>query len=163
MVGNRHGGGRRFPARSMLQISVVKARLLRGAWRRALVVLLGAALGATFGLERLGARSSRAPSVGPAVRPAFTSRAEPPNAERQCLLELAELAKLPESTLPAVDVPELRAQLLGRTKNVPVLFLSQPEVAKGNPLADTLRRALETVSGVQVRVRHRDIRQASTA
>ena len=131
----------------MLQILVVKARLLRGVWLRALVVLLGGVLGAAFGLHRLGALGRQALRGAPAARPAFASRAEPPDADRRCLAELAELANLPELTLPAVDAPELRAQLLGRTKNVPVLFLSQPEVAKDNPAADALRRELEASPG----------------
>src|SRR6185436_2705096 len=129
--------------RSMLQILVVKARLLRGACLCALVVLLAA----TLGPDQFGGLGRHAQSVVPAARPAFSNRTAPPDAERQCQVLLAELARLPELALPGVDTPELRAQLLGRTKHVPVLFLSQPEVAKDNPLADALRRSLETSPG----------------
>jgi hypothetical protein len=131
----------------MLQILVVKARLLRGVWLRAFVVLLGGALGATLGLHRIAALGSHRPHVVPALRPVPAALAETPDADRQCLAQAAQLADLPELVLPATDAPELRAQLLGRTKNVPVLFLSQPEVAKHNPAADALRGALEASPG----------------
>jgi hypothetical protein len=131
----------------MLQILVVKARLLRGAWLRALVVLLGAVLGATLGVQRISALARQAPRHAPALRPVPASRTETPNADRQCLAQAARLADLPELTLPATDTPELRAQLLGRTKNVPVLFLAQPQPAGNNPAADALRQALEASPG----------------
>ncbi|HXK19893.1 MAG TPA: hypothetical protein VNG33_18915 [Polyangiaceae bacterium] len=131
----------------MLQILVVKARLMRGAWRRALVVLLGGALGAALAFHRLSERGHVGLSLVPAPGPARLSRAESPDIDRQCLAQVAELSSLPALTLPVTDSPELRAQLLGRTKNVPVLFLSQPEAAKDNPVADALRQALETSPG----------------
>ena len=131
----------------MLQKLVVKARLLRGAWARTLVVLLGGALGAALGLARVGAVAGQAPSTAPAAGPAVAARAEAPDADRACLAQVAQLAALPELALPVVDMPELRAQLLGRTKNVPLLFLAQPEAAKDNPAADALRQALEASPG----------------
>ena len=146
LVGNRHGGGRRFPGRSMLQISVVKARLLRGVWLRALVVVLGGALGAALACQQLSVRRAGQSAV-PAARPVGPRRVAEHDLDGPCLAQAAELAKLPALALPASDAPELRAQLLGRTKNVPVLFLSRPEVAKDNPPADALRQALETSPG----------------
>ena len=51
----------------MLQILVVKARVLRGVWVRALAVLLSGALGGVLGLRR---GVAPAPAVAaPALRP----------------------------------------------------------------------------------------------
>src|SRR6187549_1121409 len=73
---NRHGGGRRFLRRSMLQISRVKARVLRAARWRALAVLAGAALGGLLALQRTpdgGASAARGGgSVASSLRPGAT-------------------------------------------------------------------------------------------
>ena len=129
----------------MLQILVVKARLLRGAWARTLVVLLGGVLGGVVGLQRLRAHGN-AVSRAPAPRPALAVHAEP-DLDADCLAEQARVAGLADVTLPPTDLPELRAQLLGRTKNAPVLFLSRPESAPNNPTAETLRQLLEASPG----------------
>ena len=138
----------------MLQILVVKARLLRGAWVRALAVLLSGALGGALALHRAHPQAAVAgpgragmagvPALGPAQRGEPEHEAE---VDRECLARRAELWKRPELALPATDAPDLRAQLLGRTKNVPVLFLSRPEPEPANPAADALRGALEAAPG----------------
>ena len=114
----------------MLQILVVKARLLRGVWVRALAVLLGSALGGALGLQRVRgvapAQAVGAPALGPVVLVSTAASADEA-ADRECLVRRAQLWQLPELILPQADVPALRAQLLGRTKSVPVLFLSRPE------------------------------------
>ncbi len=135
----------------MLQILVVKARLLRGAWVRALAVLLSGALGGAVALHRAHAQTGIAGRVAalgvPARGPARLAEPEHEPADRECLARRAELWKQSQLALPATDAPELRAQLLGRTKNVPVLFLSQPNPEPANPAADALRQALEAAPG----------------
>jgi len=142
----------------MLPILVVKARLLRGAWVRALAVLLSGALGGALALQRgQGPRGAGAtgaaralPAPGPvaslSVRPVAQERAED-EADQACLARRAALWQLPEVTLPSVDAPELRAQLLGRTKGVPVLFLSRPEADASEAAAVPLRQLLEASPG----------------
>jgi hypothetical protein len=140
----------------MLQILMVKARPLRGVRARTLAVLLSAALGGFLAWERLprvgGGVLTRAP--GPALaaaghaaqgRPA-AARDEAALAERQCLAARGALAAQPappDQALPAVNQPELRAQLLGRTKAAPVLFLSTPPADPENTVARALRGELE--------------------
>ncbi len=132
----------------MLQILVVKARPLRGVWVQALAVLLSSALGGALAFQQTdretAQRAAYAPARGPvAFVPVSGAEAD---GDRECLARLAELGTLPELILPAADAPELRAQLLGRTKSVPVLFLSLPE-REPNDAAGALRRLLEASPG----------------
>lgn len=136
----------------MLQILVVKARLLRGSRLRALTVLTAGALGAALALGRASSQE-RAAALGPqaarpvlAQQPAAATAAEA-DAERACLEQGAALLGKQPLLLPPSASPELRAQLLGRTKNVPVLFVSKPETAANSPAADALRQLLETSPG----------------
>jgi hypothetical protein len=135
----------------MLQILAVKARLLRGVWVHALAVLLSCALGGALALQPLRGSPVTA-VVAPAPRPVVLAAAAASNAEgdaaadRECLARRAQLWQLPELILPQADVPALRAQLLGRTKGVPVLFLSQPEPDQ-NDAAAGLREMLEALPG----------------
>ena len=131
----------------MLQILVVKARVLRGVWPHALAVLLSGALGCALAFQRTrGAAAPRA--AAPARRPVeAVAAAVASDADRECLARRAELWKLPELTLPLADAPLLRAQLLGRTKSVPVLFLSRPEPDNANPVATALQQVLEASPG----------------
>lgn len=144
----------------MLQILVVKARLLRGVWVRALAVLLSGALGGVLAFQRSRAAAgvTAVPASGRRIVPAHgpVRRITDESAEgdraaaaadRACLARRAELWKLPELALPASDDPELRAQLLGRTKSEPVLFLSRPEADASNPVAAALRQQLEGLPG----------------
>lgn len=133
----------------MLQISVVKARLLRGPRSRALAVVLSGALGGFLAWQRMpqGERDVKrrvaALEVGSSV-PAPPLELEPARAaENACLQARAELASAPELALPRVNVPDLRVQLLGRAKAVPVMFLARPEADMAQPLATGLRRELE--------------------
>lgn len=140
----------------MLQILVVKARLLRGKWPRALTVLAGGALGAALALGRARGQLLGVPPHSPAphaltpppaavaVAPATSAEAA---AERACLAESAAVLAAKPLALPPSASPELRAQLLGRTKNVPVLFLSRPEPTANNPTAAALRQMLEASPG----------------
>jgi hypothetical protein len=138
----------------MLQILVVKARLLRGKWLRALTVLAGGALGAALAFGRARGHAPVTVPLSPAPR-ALTPRsaAVPPptpaevDAERACRAESEALLAVKPLALPPSASPELRAQLLGRTKNVPVLFLSRPEPAANNPAAAALRQSLEAAPG----------------
>lgn len=144
----------------MLQILVVKARLLRGLCLRAFAVLLSGALGGALAWQHArslaaagqGARTGArvAPALGP-VAPlsdgAATTDLVAGVGDQACLARRAELWQQPELVLPAVDAPELRAQLLGRTKSVPVLFLSRPEADASLPAAAPLRQLLETSPG----------------
>jgi hypothetical protein len=141
----------------MLQILVVKARLLRGAWARTLAItVVGAALGGLSAWERLpraasavaptpaAASAAGAPPAAAALRaPAAAAREEARAAEQRCLAARAAVAGLPGVALPAVDGPELRAQLLGRSKAAPVFFLSEPPADTENASALALRRDLE--------------------
>jgi hypothetical protein len=130
----------------MLQILVVKARLLRSALVQALAVLLGSALGAGLALQHLRA-PSRARAPLSAARPvAPPPRDEAAELDRDCMARRAQLGQAPALVLPAVDAPGLRAQLLGRAKSVPVLFLTRPEV-DGSVEATALRQALEASPG----------------
>lgn len=131
----------------MLQVLVVKARSLRRGWTRALLVLLGATAGAGFALgrARLGEpRVAFTSAPGPVV-----TRAELVDAERECLERLEAVARAPQLSLSPVDRPELRAQLLGRARHVPLFFLSRPEPVTNNPVAEALRRSLEASPGYQ--------------
>src|SRR5689334_1803021 len=112
-----------FRGRSMLPILVVKARLLRGAWVRALAVLLSGALGGALAFQRgqgpTGAGAIGAASVRPAPGPVASVSglgAAPPEraaneADQACLARRAALWQVPEVALPSVDAPQLRAQL----------------------------------------------------
>jgi len=136
----------------MLQILVVKARLLRGVWVRALAVLLSSALGGALAVQRAraGAGAPARAIAAPALRPVGPISATPSvddAADRECLARRAELWQRPELILPPADVPALRAQLLGRTKSVPVLFLSRPEADEREATAAGLRRSLEALPG----------------
>src|SRR6185503_2241739 len=66
----------------------------------------------------------------------------------RCLAERAGVLQQTGLVLPPSDDPELRAQLLGRTKSVPVLFLSRPEPSASRAAA-ALRELLETSPGYQ--------------
>ncbi|HYQ14565.1 MAG TPA: hypothetical protein VEQ58_02370 [Polyangiaceae bacterium] len=139
----------------------MKARSLRGVWARALLVVLGAGVGAGLALGRvrltgdqrwLGASTpAQRPVAAAAVEhgAAAEARAELDEADRSCLARRAALAQLPELLLPPLDRPELRAQLLGRTKNVPLFFLSRPEPSTDDGVATALREALEATPGYQ--------------
>lgn len=137
----------------MLQILVVKARLLRGVWVHALAVLLSSGLGGALALQRMRAVSGVKAAVAPAGRPvdlvpvdAASAAAE---SDRECLALHEAVWKEPDLALPPTAAPELRAQLLGRTKNVPVLFLSRPEAESNLPEAAPLRQLLESSPGYQ--------------
>jgi hypothetical protein len=144
----------------MLQILAVKARLLRGVWVRALAVLLSSTLGGVLALQRVRGPGVLAaapvsarvgdPAGGPVV-PVSDQAEERERAttasDRGCLAQRAELWNRPEVVLPAADTPALRAQLLGRTKSVPVLFLSRPEADATDPAAAELRQLLEASPG----------------
>jgi hypothetical protein len=131
----------------MLQLFVVKARPLRGAWARLLVVALGAAIGAGAALGHAvrPAAHHGANASTPASRSA--PRLEVSDADRECLALLAAARNRQPLQLPPIAQPELRSQLLGRTKNVPLLFLSRPEPASDNATAAALRQGLETSPG----------------
>ena len=145
----------------MLQILVVKARLLRGAWARTLAVVLSGALGGFWAWQRLPVaehRPERAVSAGRVASPgpsaarsvARVTPNETLEAERQCLAAHAQVLELGGPTLPAVNEPELRAQLLGRAKAAPVLFLSQPPAEAEHALAAALRGDLERSPSYQM-------------
>jgi hypothetical protein len=70
-------------------------------------------------------------------------------AEQQCLAERVATSRLPALPLPATAEPALRAQLLGRVKAAPVLFLSEPPAAVEPALAGALRRELEASPGYE--------------
>jgi len=132
---------------------MVKARPLRGTWRRALAVLLAGALGGALALGRLW-RSERgaAGTTGARGVPALGRAADPlrraeREAERSCATQMDELSSGREIDLPPSDMPALRAQLFGRTKSSPVLFLSKPEPAADDPTARELARTLESSPG----------------
>jgi hypothetical protein len=130
----------------MLQILVVKARLLRGARVRTLAVLACAVLGGLVAWQRL-------PRPGQAVAGASAAPPPPPSAvpargaawlaDQQCRAAREAALTAPGVPLPAVDSPELRAQLLGRTKAASVLFLSAPPVDLQSEVGQRLRRDLE--------------------
>ncbi len=136
--------GEAFLGLSMLQISGVKARLLSGVSVRALAVVLGGSLGAAFAFQRLGVNPN--PRTLEAPRP---PRLAPPAPDLQvvCAARAAELARAPAEPLPVVDTPELRAQLLGRAKSVPVFFSSTPPVDETSAVAEGLRKKLELSPG----------------
>jgi hypothetical protein len=145
----------------MLQISVVKARLLRGARARMLAVLLSGALSGFLAWQRLSMAPSSAPApAGPGAGLLDTPRAPAElqaaqarialqaaqarvEAERQCLAARDGLGSQPALPLPPVSEPELRAQLLGRAKAAPVMFLSRPEPDANSALAASFRQELE--------------------
>ena len=135
----------------MLQILVVKARLLRGVWVHALAVLLSSALGGVLALSRVRgggpAHAVAAPAPRPVVAVSAASADADAAADRECLARRAQLWQRPELILPQADAPALRAQLLGRTKSVPVLFLSRPEPDQKEPTAAALRQTLEALPG----------------
>jgi len=143
----------------MLQILVVKARLLRGVWVHALAVLLSSALGGALAFQRAqAARVAKVPVSVPSASPAHGPVALASNgavdaeraaaeADQACLARRAELWQRPELALPAADSPELRAQLLGRTKSTPVLFLSRPEPEAIDAVAAALRQQLDASPG----------------
>jgi hypothetical protein len=139
----------------MLQNLVVKARVLRAARLRALMVLAGASLGAAVAFSQLAAHRQRANRLERSgttalrgARPA-QARDETLAAETRCLAQLAELDRASALPVPAVDGPELRAQLLGRTKAVPVLFVSAPAASQLDPVASRLRQELEAAPGYE--------------
>jgi hypothetical protein len=139
----------------MLQILVVKARVLRDGWARALMVLLGSAVGGAAALSHLApapAPANRVPAAAPSAAPVKKSAAEDEGAaaDADCRAQLSAVSALPARRIPAVDEPALRAQLLGRTKAVPVLFVSVPAVAVTDPVAVKLRQQLEALPGHQV-------------
>jgi hypothetical protein len=136
----------------MLQILVVKARVLRDGWLRALMVLLGGAVGGAAAFSHVWpAHESRAP--GAALPAAATTKSavadEAAAADAACRAQLAAVASLPARPIPVANEPPLRAHLLGRTKAVPVLFVSLPEAAVTDPVATKLRQELEALPGYQ--------------
>lgn len=132
----------------MLQVLVVNARLLQGAWARVLVVLLSAVAGGTLAQQRIDRRDGVGRvAPGPARGPEPAWRSEAPDAERACLSQLEDVMRMAGLVLPASDEPELRAQLFGRTKSSPVLFLTRPEAQPGDPTADRLRQKLTASPG----------------
>lgn len=137
----------------MLQILVVKARLLRGVWVHTLAVLLSSGLGGALAFQRMRTPSTAKTSVTPAARPVAAvpvdGAAAAAESDRGCLALREAVWKEPALALPPTAAPELRAQLLGRTKNVPVLFLSRPEAEPNLPEAAPLRQLLETSPGYQ--------------
>lgn len=137
----------------MLQILVVKARLLRGVWVHALAVLLSSGLGGALAFQRLRASSVAKTAATPAARPvgavSVDAAASAAENDRECLALREAVWKEPALALPPTAAPELRAQLLGRTKNVPVLFLSRPEAEQQPAEAAPLRQLLETSPGYQ--------------
>ncbi|HYP90910.1 MAG TPA: hypothetical protein VEQ59_22240 [Polyangiaceae bacterium] len=128
---------------------------MRGVWPRLLTVLLAASIGAAlaFGRSRLSSSHRADGPFGSARRPVARTALPPyaglelDEADRACLGRRAALAQQPQLQLPPLDQPELRAQLLGRAKNVPLFFLSRPEPASGLPLATALRETLEASPG----------------
>lgn len=137
----------------MLQILVVKARSLRAAWLRVLTVLLGAGLGAGVALYRDEPHKPKL-ATDPARRSEPARGPEPAgvedgDADRECLERRAVASRPPQRPLLAINQPELRAQLLGRTKNVPLMFLSRPEPSLDNAVAEALRRSLEASPGYE--------------
>jgi hypothetical protein len=134
----------------MLQILVVKSRLLRGSGLRALTVLAAGALGGALALGRVSAQRHAATPRGPELRSlprALRVTAAELDAEQTCLAQGAALLGKEPLLLPPTASPALRAQLLGRTKNVPVVFLSRPEAASDSPAAAALRQLLEVSPG----------------
>lgn len=118
------------------------------------MVLVGAGLGVAGAFSQLAAHRERAnraePSSALAQRgPQPAARDEALVAETRCRAQLAEVDKASALPVPAVDGPELRAQLLGRTKAVPVLFVSAPEASQVDALATRLRQELETSPGYE--------------
>ena len=132
----------------MLQVLVVKARPLRGVWPRVLLVALAAAWGAglAFNQIRPAARARSLSALLPAGRPG-APRVEASDSDRDCLALHAAVGARPRLALPPIDQPELRFQLLGRTKNVPLLFLSRPDAAADSAVAAALRQLLESSPG----------------
>ena len=133
----------------MLQVLGVKARVLRAGWvSGALLVALGSAFGAGAALWR-----RPAPAQSARAKVAVSSLARlappPPSAEQECQRVRAQVARLPSLQLPVTALGELRAQLLGRTKGVPVLFLSAPPPDAHNVTAKALRELLEASPGHQ--------------
>jgi hypothetical protein len=70
-------------------------------------------------------------------------------ADSQCQARLAALVATPALAMPAVNQPELRAQLFGRTKAAPVVFVALPEAATADAIASRLRQELEASPGYQ--------------
>lgn len=134
----------------MLQILVVKARVLRGGWVRALMVLLSAAVGGAAAFSHLRpALDSRVTAAAPAVATKLAVADEAAVAEAHCRGQLAAVGALPARQSPAANEPALRAHLLGRAKAVPVLFVSLPEARVTDPVAAKLRQQLEALPGHQ--------------
>jgi hypothetical protein len=136
----------------MLQISMVKARVLRDGWVRALMVLLGTAVGGAAAFSHVRpAHESRAPAAAPPAVVVTKSAVgdEAAAADADCRAQLAAVGALPAQPIPAANEPPLRAHLLGRTKAVPVLFVTLPEVAVTDPVATKLQQQLEASPGYQ--------------
>jgi hypothetical protein len=116
-------------------------------------VLLGAALGAAIAWGRVVAAPRHARRASFQGEPARVSERAGPSrlaeAERQCLARQAELAALPALSLPPSSEPELRAQLFGRTKSAPVLFLARPLANETERAAVALRALLEASPGYE--------------
>ncbi|HEX2869694.1 MAG TPA: hypothetical protein VHP33_00530 [Polyangiaceae bacterium] len=133
----------------------MKARLLRGVWVHALAVLLSSGLGGALAFQRIRGFSAAKPAATPAARPVAAGAvdaaavAAASDGDSDCLALREAVWKEPVVALPPTAAPELRAQLLGRTKNVPVLFLSRPEAEPNLPEAAPLRQLLETSPGYQ--------------
>jgi hypothetical protein len=136
----------------MLQILVVKARPLRGGWLRTLTVLLGAALGGAGALSHVPPERVERRAIAPAeaaMAAKLRVADELAAADGRCEAQLAAVNAAAALPFPPVDEPELRAQLLGRTKAVPVFFLSLPEAAPADPVATKLRQELQASPGYQ--------------
>jgi len=146
----------------MLQILTVKARLLRGASRRAtgLVALLVMALGAFAAAKAARSRSAslvdrasgsaasegaargRAAAQPRSASASSASAAAVDAPDEACLAKLRALSSQ-QSELPRVNRPELRAQLFGRARATPVLFRSEPRDAEVSARAQSLRDELQ--------------------
>ena len=126
----------------MLQGFMVKSRVLRGAPARAVFALCGAALGAWVALAPPPPAFS--PSTVATPPPAVaTEAALNAAADRACLAQRQALWGLPATPIPALNHPALRAQVLGRAKAEPVLFLQRPKPEAGSEQARALRAELE--------------------
>jgi hypothetical protein len=131
----------------MLQILGVKACSKRGVWVRALTVLLAAALGAGVALRQIELPKHRGLGAVKAPAPRSARVDGQVDADRVCFERRAAASGRAQLPLVASNQPELRAQLLGRAKSVPLFFLSRPEPATDNPAARALREELEASPG----------------
>ncbi len=131
----------------MLQVLMVKARPLRALGVSALAVLLACALGGAYILG-VGRPASAPNAVAPAAPPPPVSAVEREEEaqDARCLQRLVSVRAAPPSHAVAVNRPELRAQLLGRTRATPVLFVAAPE-PPADVAVEPLRKELDGPRG----------------